>query len=616
MLKLRVPFIRGETATSFCSRLAMKNRCRSVAEFCHDVGLVFHDLLAGSRDTLEQLADLGGVNPEQIWSSALIPEGADFRCGANLIEPTLRRSMDRLMVCPVCLAADLTNCPEAGPAAPAGRTAWLLKPISTCVQHECGLVEADIRLKKATWEAANLHDFARRVRPFASAIGSQMASALRRPATGLERYLWARLDGSTPMDSTLVDSLPFYAVAKASLILGAFTTFGPKVAVKTLTDEQRREVEATGFNILAAGQDVLRHSLRESMERWPKGKNAASTNAFFGSLHIWLTYRGGDPSYDFLRCIIRELMVSRQAMRAEVTIYGVPAGAPRLQSVLTASEETGAHPKRLQRLLIATGVLHEKSARVSAHKATFPTDQRAAEVLAHVSRCISKAAAAKYINAPRVQFDLLHKTGLITPFIKSGSVLKDHGFDTKDLDAFLEQLFAPMRGPAPDGVQVVQIPSAAKRANCSAVEVVRMILDGRLTRIYRRPQTEGFLSVLADPVEIRAALGRPERPGLSIAQVRDQMRWSRPVIDALIAQGWLRAQTVKNPTSRRMQKVIQPEDLANFDRHYVTLATLGRELRLSLITIKMAFEERDIAPAFDPEVVHARFYRRADLSSI
>jgi len=50
MLKLRVPFIRGETATSFCSRLALKNRCRSVAEFCHDVGLVFHNVLDRLRE--------------------------------------------------------------------------------------------------------------------------------------------------------------------------------------------------------------------------------------------------------------------------------------------------------------------------------------------------------------------------------------------------------------------------------------------------------------------------------------------------------------------------------------------------------------------------------------
>lgn len=616
MLNLCVPFVLGETATSFCSRLAMKNRCHSVAEFCLDVGLLFRDVVAGTHDALAWLADLGGVSFEQLWSSALRADDADFRCGANLIEPALRRSMDRLMVCPACIAADLSRYPEAGSCAPAGRVAWLLNPVSTCIEHECALVAADIRPTEAAWRAPEFHNFAGRIQPFTLAIESHMATAMRRPPTGLECYLSARLGGAAPIASPLVDPLPFYAVAQASLILGAFTTFGPKAAVRNLTADQRREVEAAGFDILAAGPDALWTSLRESMGRWPKGKNAASANAFFGSLHTWLLYRSGDTSYDFLRSTIRDLMLSTQAMRSNTTIYGLPTGAQRLQSVLTVSEETGAHPKRLQRLLLATGVLHEKSALVSAHKATFPTDQRAAEVLARVFRCVSKGAAAKYVNAPRVQFDLLHKTGIIAPYTKSGGVLKDHGFDTKDLDAFLERLYAPMRGPAPDGVQTVQIPSAAKRANCSAIDVVRMILDGRLASIYRRPETEGFLSVLVDPVEIRAALGRPERPGLSIAQVGDQMRWSRPVIDALIAQGWLRAQTVKNPTSRRTQKVIQLDDLANFDRHYVTLATLGRELRLSLITIRMAFEKRGIVPAFDPQVVHARFYRRADLSEI
>ena len=613
MLKLRVPFVRGETATSFCSRLAMKNRCQSVAEFCLDVGLLFRDVVAGTRDALAWLADLGGVSLEQLWSSALRSDDADFRCGANLIEPALRRSMDRLMVCPACVAADLSSYPEAGPCAPAGRVAWLLNPISTCIEHECALVAADVRPKEAAWRAPEFHNFAGRIQPFTLGVENQMATAIRLPPTGLERYLCARLEGSAPMASPLVDPLPFYAVAQASLILGAFTTFGPKAAVKGLTEDQRREVGAAGFDLLAAGPDALWISLRESMDRWPKGKNAASVNAFFGSLHTWLLYRSGDASYDFLRNTIRDLMVSTQAMRADVAIYGLPAGPRRLQSVLTASEETGAHPKRLQRLLVATGVLNEKSARVSAHKAAFPANERAAEVLARVSRCISKGAAAKYVNAPRVQFDLLHKTGIVAPFIKSGGVLKDHGFDTTELDAFLERLFAPVRGPVPDGIRVMKISSAAKRANCSAMDVVRMVLDGKLASIYRRADVEGFLSILVDPAEVRTALGRPERPGLSIAEVVEHMRWSRPVIDALIAHGWLRVQIVKNPASRRAQKIIEPEDLAEFDRQYVTLATLGRELKLSLITIKMAFKERGIAPAFDPETVRATFYRRADL---
>lgn len=610
MLKLRVPLIHGETATSFCSRLALRNRCTSVMEFCQDVGLIFRDVRTGTKEALYALARLGGVDFEQLWSSTLRSHDLAHICGDNLIDPALRRPLDRLVVCPACIQSDLSNWGYAGSAAAGGRTAWLLKPVMTCVEHNLALEPVDTLRPPSTWQYC---DFARRIQEYTEQIGHQLANATSRPASTLERYLCAQLDRKPPAVNPLIDTLPFYAVAHASLVLGAFDTFGPKVFLKRLTDDQRWECSAVGFDILAAGPEALTERLHENMDRWPKGKNAASAAGHFGSLHAWLLYRSGDDSYSFLREAIRELMVSNRAMRADTLIYGVAPGKNRLHSVRTVSQEIKTHPKRLQRLLIAVGVLDKGAAGLSAHRAAFPADAKADEVLQRVKRCIPKWAAAEYVNAPPLQFDLMHKAGLVVPFVKSGGDIKDYGFDVRDLDHFLSRLLGGIDTAVPDTLVLAQIPQAARRANCSALTVIQMVLDRKLTRVYRQPDSDGLMAVLVDPIEVRAALERPERPGLSIAEVEKQMQWSRPVVKSLIENGWLRSRVIVNPITNLRQTIIEPADLEEFDRKFVALSSLAKKHQQIGPVIKAKLRSLGITSAFDPQGVKATFYRRAEL---
>lgn len=607
MLNLRVPYISGESATSFCSRLALRNRCSSMLEFSQDVGLPFKDIQVGRPETITRLAELGGVEPSLLLTSALRADGTRFICGSNQIDLAARRHMHQLFACPACLSEDRASAPEAGDAAPAGRTAWMLKAIMTCQKH--GLVLAPLPLP-ASSKSSQQYDFARQVQSLALKPGDHTP----RPASSLERYLYARLDGKPSPLHPQIDSMPFYAVAHASYVIGAFCLHGPKVRLRKLSEQQCWECSAIGFDLLAAGPKALQATLLENMTRWPKAKNAGSAVAYFGSLHSWLDYHQSDPAYEFLRKMVRELVVSNRPLRANTLIYGVGPGANRLSSVHTASEEIKMHPKRLKRLLIAAGILDQEAARHSAHQAAFPADAKAAEVLQRVKRCIPKWAAATYINAPPLQFDLLHKAGLIEAFINSGDEIKDYGFDTRDLDAFLERLMAGIQDDIPKGLQLLQIQPAAKRARCSALTIVQLILEHKLTRLYRQPDTEGFMSILVDLEEVRSVLDWPTRPGLSIAEVEKRMLWSRPVITALIEHGLLPARTINNPLTNMLQTIIELADLQAFDNEFVALSALARKQRQLGATINAKLLKLGAKPALDPKVVGATFFERKNSS--
>src|SRR3546814_17996666 len=98
---------------------------------------------------------------------------------------------------------------------------------------------------------------------------------------------------------------------------------------------------------------------------------------------------------------------------------------------------------------------------------------------------MSLEAAVHYLNAPRVQVDLLFKAGFIRPFAGGATGAMDYAFAKRDLDEFLAGLFAKAPGVY-DGVPgFFTIPTAAKRACCSASEIIALILNGMLTRVGR-----------------------------------------------------------------------------------------------------------------------------------
>src|SRR3546814_5264807 len=114
----------------------------------------------------------------------------------------------------------------------------------------------------------------------------------------------------------------------------------------------------------------------------------------------------------------------------------------------------------------------------------------------------------------------------------------DYAFAKRDLDEFLAGLFAKAPGVY-DGVPgFFTIPKAAKRACCSASEIVAMILNGSLTRVGRRRGGRGYLSVLVDLQEVRSWVCGEDHGGLSLRAVETIMNSSTRVVKALTELGY------------------------------------------------------------------------------
>src|SRR3546814_16607071 len=77
-LRLVSPLGAGESPNSFASRLAMRNGCPTMGDFCLDMGIRFQDIVDGRVPALEKLAKRGAADPTDVCPHAISKTGDGF----------------------------------------------------------------------------------------------------------------------------------------------------------------------------------------------------------------------------------------------------------------------------------------------------------------------------------------------------------------------------------------------------------------------------------------------------------------------------------------------------------------------------------------------------------
>jgi hypothetical protein len=381
-----------------------------------------------------------------------------------------------------------------------------------------------------------------------------------------------------------------------------------------LTEDQWRAGGSAGFDIAEFGESGIRSLLVRLSADLPYRKGDIGPKALFGRLYEWLAHETADSAYGSMRDVMREHIVDTLPMGPGDNIFGVPVAERRRHSIHSAALELGAHPKRLRKLLHIAGLIQDDHAKLAADKVLFSATA-AKGFLKRVGSAMSLREAGDYINAPRVQIHLLHKRGIIQPFTRGRDLrIKDHAFAKRDLDEFLERLYAATAVIPSSDPGLADIPKAARQARCSAADIVKLLLEVRLSRVARRHGEHGYMSMLVAPAEVRQLIHtQKERALLSLRDVEQRMSWSSSVVKGLVDLGHLPSTRLRNPLTRLPHRVVALADLKAFGNQYVSLHGLANEQRRYFRNVKEEIERSGVVPAFDRDAVHATFYRRADL---
>ncbi|MER0240068.1 TniQ family protein [Fulvimarina sp. MAC8] len=602
-LRITVPLHEGETPVSFASRLAQANGRDRVRDFALDVGLNFGGIVAGRPSALTRLAEMGRCSMAALanWAAVTDNDRTNLR-GEDLGWRTLRRS--RVFACPSCLITDMGDENLEPEVRAWGRAIWQVPALRTCRIHGQELVEiahAD--------DPTSLHDFAALALSRSGDLADLDAASERRAPSAFEDYVHDRLS-SRRSGAEFLDGLPLYAVMRLSENLGAVLAFGSKVRLDDLGEGDLHEAGKRGFTSASSGEAGIRTALTELQKAFFNGTADWGPKAMFGRFYEWLAHENVDPVYDPVRDMVVRHVVETMPVGPGETILGRQVADRRVHSLHSASIEYGLHPKRLRKLLVADGLIRQKDAARTDERVLFQVEAVSSR-LASLSDTFSLIRAGQYLNAPRPHERLLFNAGFIQPVVIGGTdILKDHAIRRADLDDFMSRLTASARAGLGGGLP---IPAAAKRANCSAMEIVRLLLEGRLATVGVDGNTRGYMSVLVDADEVKALVRREDHGGLSLRAVEKRMGWSTRVVTSLIDHGFLPCTVAVNPVNRCPQRVVMESDLVTFDESFVSLHSLAKERKVYFKKLKAEMIARGVEP--DPAFadVPATFYRRADI---
>ncbi len=603
-----LPIAPDECPTSYVSRLAVAHFEQSAQEFCTLVGVPFRGIVAGRADAFQALAELTRIPAAELARNAIRTDeaGTTLR-GERLLRLNIRRS--QVFVCPECLQGDIATSRSPPKQAVYGRIIWRLAAVHTCPMHDVALAEI------AHADVTTMYDFAALVAPALANLPRLVADAVRRPAAGLERYVAERLQGTSGRPA-LLDSLDLFAAIKTCEMFGAAALYSRKHNLKALTPEQWRVCGGKGFDIVRDGEHGIRTFLARMNASYQESRVPnEGPRARFGKLHEWLTAVGQQSSYRPIRDLVRRCVIETMPLGPPTKLFGTVIEERRVHSIRTASLETGMHPMGLRKALEATGIIDAHQRRLRDHRVLFDSG-KARPVLKMLKGAISLKEAETYTNAGRVHTKLLLEHGFIEPVLgHAAKKLKTLLFAPAELDGFLDRLLAGAEPVTKAPAGMMGIAKTAKRVNCSAIAIVRGVLDGKIRRRARLDGERGYTALLVDLAEVRQYVRKPAPDGLTLEAVMVEMSTFHGVVRALIDNGNLPTYRAINSVNNAAVRLVARKDLVAFRSKYVQLAELAESAGQHPRAVRAALRRKGIEPAPElPKATYkALFYRRAEV---
>ena len=335
--------------------------------------------------------------------------------------------------------------------------------------------------------------------------------------------------------------------------------------------------------------------------------------AMFGrALYDWAARGSHDVAFDRFRDVLRAQIEGTFPLAKGTIVLGKPVEERRWHSVRTATREAGLHPKRLAKLLNASGAVPPGEATRDGHHVLLPA-RAVRDVIDRESNAMSLEAIGEYANVPRIHREMLGREGFIKSTVGARKIGIKSRYARSEVDAFLVKLLdcATPVSKLADGA--FSIPAAAKRACCTAAEIIRLVLERKLAWTGRLTTAQGYMSLLVSLDEIRQLVRREDHGGISLREVEKTLKSSTPVVRALIDRGKLISRIVVNPINRCPQEVVDPAEIERFKAAYVSLYALAGEWAMHFRRVAKALKRAGIEPKLKPGEYFATFYLRADV---
>jgi hypothetical protein len=605
-LGLTLPYSSGESPLSFASRLAGRNFCTHLREFCADMMIDVNSLIDGDAEAIEELAVLGGVDPTVLTQSTLVRQkNLSFRLNkASLSKEMLQRMIPN--VCPVCAAEDIAAGPGGSHLAIAGRTLWQIAPVKTCLRHKTLIVDLGIR----HWPGY-AHDFAYYMKEAVPQILSLAKDAPEIELTADQVYLASRLAPDFQASESWLDTLSFSAAAKLMAVVGAVREFGRKVSLEKLSNAEISRALTSGFAVIKDGVDAFRDYLR-SLQDFDESGGSAREQAMFGGIHRWLNtpVALANPELTPIIDVVRDFVVETMPVAEGDVVLGKPNERRRIHSVFSAAKVVGIHTKTARKAFTAGGFISTAQSTRSDHNTLFPAES-SERFLRRFAEGMPSRAIQQYLNASRPLEELMTNVYL-KPIIDQKGM--EPLYHPDDLDAFYARMIRGAVFVEVPTARQVGIVEASRKATCSVAEVMACLDGDELRWRGRRRDVPGMKGILLDADEIKQLTVLTDvPPGMTPTEFADDVGIQRSAARRLVQDGHLLATQIRHPVNRHSVPWIADDERRRFDERFISLRNLAAERTIWSRRLKEELASKGIRPYGGWDEFGAIVYERKQL---
>ena len=572
---LLVPYQEGEAPWSYCSRIASRIGITAKA-FARHAGTSLKAIVYGEGDALSLLSEAAQIDVSTLRSHSpvKITSGRTLLRGEVLTGGLVTRS--KLRFCPICLASQNTDIGK-----PYILTDWAVSPITVCVKHNVE-IQTLTDVNSHAWDTVPLLDHVRRT--------LERRPVIEKFPAAFELHLMSRLHGNP--DESWLSRIPFYAVVELSIAVGVSERFEIHTTRTSMGPQETHEAACMGFEILDGGEESIQQYL--AVRDYLKTKQIGPVGpvgpySVYGHLYSFLTRRRNDQSFDYIRSVIQDHFLKNYPHGN--SIFGRPINNRKVQSLLSLARQTGLSDKKLRNLVANDGYIEYAVKGTSRDKILLPTDVADDLLSRNADKC-SIRQLILVLGSTERQAKAIVQSGLVPLVLRRGATT---GYSRSAAVELRERVVKAASLGETSNSALVPISSHGLRIIASEVEIIQLLIKGRLKHVGLSDGNSALKSLLVSKTEVAEVLQR-EVTGLTTAEVGQRLQLELITIHKLHQLGLLPKPSVRNPTGRRPAFLTALTDVVDFDRTYISLGKLSELLGMHSVKVYHRLRAAKVTP--------------------
>jgi hypothetical protein len=588
---------RAETIYSVISRLAAINGSGNARALVRHLGISRMGF-DRSEEAFKTLSTHSGIPMETFLKASYRPHSKHhLNIGGSIVAKTvISRVAPRF--CSLCVVEDVNTRSGRPVVRPFQRFSWTIDDIAACHKH-------GVALDRASGPDQLRHEFVVGVSERMSMVEARAVRAERVEISRSDLYFAARLDGdASPVPD--LDALPYHVSKSLCERLGVLDAHGPEAHVPKSSDELA-VVRERGFNLIRISVGGLRDCLAELTKGYWKSRRAHGFQHVFGNLYRHLANHN-DEDHKGLIELVKGVAVENLPLGPPDNFLGMLKGR-RWHSVISFSREYRLTPHQAAAMLTREGFIPVQSGFEcdSFSKIIFDAELTSPSFPRH--ELMNRLSLTR-----RMKLDRYRDTAI---FGKEGTIaLRPHPDDAGIYRLYsiveAERLLARMTSKAGNATasDLCRPRDAARRSMCSIDEVLQLLADGELQQVDYQPNYL-FEGIYVSPSEVRTKTKLPYQGWVHPYELAARFDISQDEAAGLLRRKIIYSDFVNYGFGTAL--VTTQEAVAEFDRRYISLATIAKRKGKRPAEIARKFENSGILPGVDSLGGRPLFYLRHEL---